>query len=88
MRTTLDIEPGLLKKLRREAERRQVAFKHLVNRLLRDGLSPPNVAPSEPYQLPTFDLGQPMPGVNLDKALRLADDLEDEEVLRKMQLRK
>jgi hypothetical protein len=28
------------------------------------------------------------PGINLDKALRLAGELEDEEILRKMAMRK
>lgn len=88
MRTTVDIELALLKSLRREALRRRVPVKHLLNRLLRQALSDAPVRPEVPYQLPTFDLGLPPPGVNLDKALAVAAQLEDEEALREMHLRK
>jgi hypothetical protein len=38
--------------------------------------------------MPTFEMGDPLPGVNLDKALSLASALEDEEISRKLVLRK
>ena len=88
MRTTLDIEPGLLKRLRHEALRRRVPFKHLLNRLLRQGLEGPPAAPAGRYRCPTFAMGTPAPTVALDKALGLAAALEDEEITRELQLRK
>ena len=88
MRTTLDIELQLLKALRREALHRKIPVKHLVNRLLRQALNERPVTPTAPYHLPTFDMGLPLPGVNLDKALAIAAELEDEEMLREMHLRK
>ncbi len=87
MRTTVDIELGLLKRLRREALRRRVAFKHLLNRLLREGLDARPAAPAERYQCPTFAMGTPAPSLNLDKALGLAAALEDEQIVRELQLR-
>lgn len=85
MRTTVDIETHLLKELRREAHRQGVPFKALLNVLLRRGLEASPVA-SEPYRCPTFDLGPTLHP--LDKALALAERLEDEEVARELDLRK
>lgn len=83
MRTTVDIEPRILKALRREARARNVAFKHLLNRLLHEGLTR-EPAPRSPYKVRTFDMG--VPRYDLTKALALADELEDAERLRKMAL--
>jgi hypothetical protein len=88
MRTTVDIEPGLLKRLRHEALRRRVPFKHLLNRLLRQGLESPAAAPAGRYRCPTYAMGAPASSLSLDKALGLAAALEDEETLRELQLRK
>jgi hypothetical protein len=38
--------------------------------------------------MPTYDLGDVRPGIDLTKALQLAAELEDEEIVRKLQLRK
>ena len=88
MRTTVDIESGLLKRLRHEALRRRVAFKHLLNKLLRQGLEAPPAATAGRYRCPAFAMGTPAPTVALDKALGLAAALEDAETLRELQLRK
>jgi hypothetical protein len=42
---------------------------------------------SRPYRVRTRDLGA-LPGVNLDKALQLAGEMEDAEIIRKMRLGK
>jgi len=88
MRTTVDIEPGLLGRLRHEALRRRVAFKHLLNKLLRQGLEVPPAGATGRYRCPTFAMGTPAPTLPLDQALGLAAALEDEETLRELQLRK
>jgi len=88
MRTTVDIESGLLQRLRREALRRRVPFKHLLNKLLRQGLDAPPPSPAGRYRCPTFSMGTPAPTLDLDKALGLAAALEDEEIARELQLRK
>lgn len=39
----------------------------------------------KPYKGKSFSMGQALPGINLDKANQLAGELEDEELVRKMQ---
>lgn len=86
MRTTVTIDADLAERLREQARRQRISFKEALNRALRAGLTTGS-APGPPYRLAT----QPMrlrPGVNLDKALALAGALEDEEIVRKLELRK
>ena len=54
--------------------------------MLRRGLGGESGAP-RPYRLTTHALGL-RPGINLDKALQLAAELEDAETIRKLELRK
>ena len=85
MRTTVDIEEDLLTQLRNEAHRQGVPFKELLNRLLRRGLV--TRAPAvPPYRAPKFNLGAPLRP--LDKALAVADALDEEERSRKLTLRR
>jgi hypothetical protein len=63
---------------------RNLSFKEAVNGALRDGLVQGGA--SNAFRTPVFDLGKPL--VPLDKALRLAGELEDEELLRRMAARK
>lgn len=86
MRTTVDIAPDLLKRLRAEAHQRGVPLKELLNRVLRRGLEERPSARARPYRGPTFAMGAPLRP--LDKALALADSLEEEEIARKLALRK
>jgi hypothetical protein len=88
MRTTLNIDDDLLRRLRRESERTRTPLGATVNEALRLGLERlhPESAPA-PYRCPTFAMGFP-PLEDLDKALRLAARLEDEETLHKLNLRK
>jgi len=88
MRTTVDIDSALLAELRREALRRRLPFKHLLDRLLREGLESHPARPAGRYRCPTFALGAPAPGVDLTKALGLAAALEDDEVLRELEQRR
>jgi hypothetical protein len=85
MRTTVDIDAHLLRRLRADADRRGVSFKEALNRVLRLGLEQPDLD-AGPYVCPTFDMGASLRP--LDKALALADALEDEELARKLALRK
>lgn len=58
---------------------RGLSFKAALNEAVRAGLAP-GKAPGR-FRTPTADLG--LPTVNLDRALALAGELEDEELLRK-----
>lgn len=86
MRTTVDLDPYLLNRLRDEAHRRGVAFKDLLNAVVRRGLERPPAARPKPYRCPAFSLGPPLRP--LDKALAIADALEEDEVGRELTLRK
>jgi hypothetical protein len=89
MRTTLTIDDQLAKELKDLAHRTGKPFKEVVNDTLRGGLQEKR-APrsSKPYRLKTVSLGGVLGGLNLDKALSIADALEDEEIARKLAMRK
>jgi hypothetical protein len=84
MRTTVDIDKVLLDRLRAQAKDEGISFKEALNRALQRGLDP--WERPEPYRCPTFSMG--IPHRPLDKALALADALEEEEIGRKLALRK
>lgn len=74
--------------LKRRAHDAGVSLTRMLNRTLRAGLT---VAEgrrvhARPYKQRTVAMGRPL--ADLDKALGLAADLEDEEVARKLALRK
>jgi hypothetical protein len=89
MRTTLTLDDDLAETLRESAFRSGKPFKQVVNETLRAGLAA-GEAPPRPqrYRLEPASLGGVRPGVDLDRALRLADALEDEGIARKLELRK
>ncbi|HEY1450779.1 MAG TPA: hypothetical protein VGF47_07480 [Solirubrobacteraceae bacterium] len=86
MRTTVTLDPDVEAKLKAAMRERGVSFKVALNDALRAGMDGPAPA-ARRYRMPTSDLGV-RPGVNLDKALRLAGELEDEEIIRKLELGK
>jgi hypothetical protein len=82
MRTTVTLDPdteAIVKELMRE---RGLSFKDAVNSAIRTGA----VASPRRFETPTFDMGEPL--VYLTKALRLAGELEDEEIRRRLVARK
>jgi hypothetical protein len=89
MRTTLTLDDDLAIALKETAHRSGTSFKAAVNETLRAGLAARH-APPRPtrYRLRPASLGGPLPGIDLDRALRLADALEDEGIARKLELRK
>lgn len=84
MRTTVTLEPDTAALLRRVMEERGIGFKQALNDVLREALT--DAAGGVDDVLPVRAMGRPT--VNLDKALQLAGELEDEELLRKMRLGK
>lgn len=77
---TLDADTEQL--LRRRMAEQKVSFKQAVNDAIRAGLS--RDATQSASFTRTFAMG--VPRVNLDKALQLAGELEDEEIIRKMRV--
>jgi hypothetical protein len=86
MRTTVTLDPDVEAKLKATMRERGVSFKVALNEAVRAGLNGPAPA-SRRYRMPTGKLGV-RPGINLDKALSLAAELEDEEIIRKLELGK
>jgi hypothetical protein len=87
MRTTVTLDPEVAAKRKEETRIRGISYKQALNSRIRRGLETGERTRGKPYKVRTAKMGA-RPGVNLDKALRLAGELEDEEILRKMALRK
>ncbi len=87
MRTTVTLEPDVEALLRRTMRERDLSFKEALNSAIRQGLSQRNPRPSTRTRVPTFRMGFDA-SYRWDKALALAASLEDDELVRKLELRK
>ena len=85
MRTTVTLDEDVAALLKRIMRERDISFKEAINSALRAGLQPAPEA--KPFRTETFSMGV-RPGVDLTKALSLAAAMEDEEIIRKMEMRK
>lgn len=85
MRTTVTLDEDVASRLRALARERGVPFKQVLNDAVRRGLQ--DERPATPYRVRTRRLGL-RAGVDLDRALRLAAESEDDEIMRKLELRK
>jgi hypothetical protein len=88
MRTTLTLDDRIAKALKTLAHSSGKPFKQVVNETLQSGLAASDSPTPRPYRLKPASLGGVLPGINLDRALRLAAALEDEEIARELDLRK
>ncbi len=83
VRTTITLDPDVAALINRRMRERGISFKEAVNDAIRDGAGGQK---RETFRTATAPMGQP--AVNLDRAVQLAGELEDEELLRKMRLGK
>ena len=74
MRTTVTLDPDNAAAIRKLMSERGLSFKEAVNESLRAALAPRRSA--KRFRTTTFAMGKP--AVPIDKALRLAAELEDE----------
>lgn len=89
MRTTLTLDDDLARTLKQRALDSGRSFKEVVNEVLRAGLESASPGPAQrAYRLTPAAMGKAAPGLDLDKTLYLATRLEDEELARKLELRK
>ena len=88
MRTTLTLDDRIAKALKTLAHRSGKPFKQVVHETLQTGLAARETPKQQPYRLKPVSLGGVLPGVNIEKALRLAAAIEDEEIARELDLRK
>lgn len=86
MRTTVTLDPDVVEQLRSVARRRNLSFKTALNDAVRAGLASERGG-SRPYKVPARTM-RLRPGIDLTRALQIADSLEDEEIVRKLELRK
>lgn len=88
MRSTVRIDDDLMVELRARAQAESVSLTRMLNRTLRVGLSAPRKQTQmrRPFKQNTIPMG--VPRVGIDKALALAAALEDEEIARKLSMRK
>lgn len=84
-RTTITLDPDLAAKLRRLSAERGTSFTATVNAAIRAGLSAEGTESEGPYREEVASMGV-RPGIDLTKALSLVAELEDAEIVRKMEL--
>lgn len=81
MRTTVTLDDDLAARLKRAAHERGIPFKQVINEAIRRGLSGNHLS-ARPYRVPRLRL-RARPGVDIDKALRLAAALDDQVTIEK-----
>jgi len=84
MRTTVTLDPDTELMIRQTMKERDISFKEALNEAIRAGLVKPVAGP--PFETDTAAMGVPL--VALDRALTLAGELEDEDLVRKARVGK
>ena len=79
MRTTVTLDDDTMALIQRRMRERGVSFKTALNDAIREGAG--GRPEPKPFVTRTADLG--VPTVNLDRALQIAAELEDEELIRR-----
>lgn len=80
VRTTVTLDPDTEQIVRRRMRERGMSFKEAINDAIRGGLL--NQSPDRPFRTSTARMGRPT--VNLDRALQLAAEIEDDELVRRL----
>ena len=81
MRTTVTLEADAEQIIRRRMTERKVSFKRALNDLVREGHRTVEAAP----RFETTARAMGMPAADLDSALRIAAELEDDELARRLE---
>lgn len=77
MRTTINVDDGLLAEAKRRAAERETTLTKLIEDALRAALNQRAAAADEPFRTVTFRGGGLMPGADLDDNAALRDLLDD-----------
>lgn len=83
MRTTITLDPDVALLVERAMGSQDLTFKEAVNRAIRNSLGEDQPR----YETPTSSMGAPR-GVDLNHSLAVAAAMEDQEIVRKIELRK
>ena len=84
----MTLDDDVARELERIARKTGHPFKAIVNDALRAGLRARGAPAPRRYRLTPASLGGVAASIDLDRALRLADSMEDEALTRKLELRK
>jgi len=87
MRTTVTLDDDVAARLQSVARERGISFKEALNRAVRAGLAGQQGTSPTPFETPARPLGL-RAGIDLTKALAVAAAMEDEELIRRLELRK
>ena len=87
MRTTVTIDPDVERMLRNSVRARGVSLKQALNEAVRAGLTPAGRRRRQRFSQESYSLGAEQQ-FRWDKALSIAEAMEDEELARKLSLRK
>jgi len=89
MRSTLTIDDNIAKALKDTAHRTGKSYKEVVNETLRAGLTAKRIiSQAKPYKVKPVSLGKVPARYNLTKSLHLSDQLENEEIIRELDMKK
>jgi hypothetical protein len=87
MRTTVTLDPDVEQLLQVAMKERGLSFKEALNQSIRAGLSREKQGKSRRFTQQTFSMG-PEQYFRWEKTLAAAEAMEDEEILRKVSLKK
>jgi hypothetical protein len=87
LRTTVTLDPDVERILKAAMRERGISFKQALNDAIRTGSRLPNPKVKRRFVQKTFSLGAEQ-HFRWDRALAAADAIEDEELARKLALRK
>jgi hypothetical protein len=87
MRTTITLDPDVERLIRDAMRERSISFKQALNEAARNGLRGKQNKRVQKFAQTTFRMGEGQE-FRWDKALAVADAIEDEELNRKLSLRK
>ena len=87
MRTTVTLDPDVEKLIRDAMKERDISFKEALNEAARIGLGGKGLKRVKKFTQKSFRMGEEQE-FRWDKALAVADAIEDEELSRKLALRK
>ncbi|HRJ20158.1 MAG TPA: hypothetical protein PLF84_14010 [Bryobacteraceae bacterium] len=87
MRTTVTLDPDVERMIRQVMKERSITFKEALNEAARSGLRGGSPGGSKRFTQKTYRMGGHRE-IRWDKALAVADAMEDEEISRKLAMRK
>lgn len=87
MRTTVTLDPDVERLIRNAMRERGISFKEALNQAARKGLVGDKPRRSRQFLQKSFPLGEGQ-DLRWDKALAIAEAMEDEDLSRKLSLRK